>query len=189
MKILFRLFLLALAVAALASCNSKNELMPLNKGNLWIYYAERFDSLGNVYFSTYYYETIIGDSTIGNDKAFVKRNASMRSRSELLLNTKDGLSVLQKDSSKGIAFKYPLNVGETYINKDFDTVKLTASDKEITTKAGSFKCLEYEVKSSVFRQLYYVCPGVGIIRKDEYLLVDGADMPLMRSQLTKYVIN
>jgi hypothetical protein len=183
-SIIFGLILLVV----LSSCSEK-KIIPLENGNLWIYKAEQVDSVGNVLQSALLYHVVLSDSTINNEKYFERKNESAYGAPEFCINRPDGMYVYSQQNGAMYDYKYPVTLNEKFVRRGFDTATVTSLSEKVSTKAGDFTCLKYETTGKTIKEVCYICPGVGITVKEDYLISENGLRLLDRMELTKYFLN
>ena len=186
-------YLLFVVVAGLfiASCSDesstaptkeeKKAIMPLAVGNEWEYGITIHDEGGHnnsasLIIKVVGMEEIEGKSIyemlVGNENSY-------------LLLEEDGLYNYTKSGGKEyIEVKYPVAKGDTYIQNDAGnttTFTVESLDKQLETEAGIFTTIKYvgikideEAGEKYYDELYY-CPGVGMIKSEEYMTLDGEE--------------
>lgn len=146
------LFLLFIACSKDSPTDStaNNILMPLTIGNYWKY--ADIDSTRFTDKVQYYTIRVNRDTLINDIKYFIiNRDSSIINYQSLMLNRENGLNSVSDSGKPYLVYKYPVQVGEVFIN-GFDTrltnIKVISIDTLVKTNAGNFRCVHYQVKDT-----------------------------------------
>ena len=180
----------------------KAEFIPLAFGNRWEYKESEFNSDGKVTSSRMTFEEVKGifDTMFGRyfyidatDYALWVRNTP-KGNEDLAVVMDEETGELKVDGKPGVFFQYPVEKGATY-RVDYGTEEIPPSDikvVELTAKvkvpAGEFSCLKYEsyhVETDQLENVFFVCPGVGLIKMESYDETEQGQL-VMVSELTEY---
>jgi hypothetical protein len=168
------------------------ELMPLTVGNKWRYLSGLFNPPDTTIFEITRKMPVTIDSVTYDASAYIYyRQGGTKPEFEWLhWNGADGLywlgGVSGRDSLfiKKLGFKYPAEVGESWLVpilaysrsderfyiRDTLTFHVIATDEEIETPAGKFKCYVYKYRRrpapdvfAYWNYLLYYSPGIGSV--------------------------
>lgn len=183
--------------------NSNSEftgltLLPLKIGNEWVYDYKNNQS-GRTGLLTW---KITGSSVVGGKTVF-HLNQSLpvvgREQTLLLANRNNGLYAYGEISDGGVEtiysspriyLKYPLAVGERFVNWQGYSVKLIAEGKLINTGAGMFRTMKYFLYEDTIKVgvLFWVIDiGPAIMAKPS--IDQNSYLPLEISTLSRYTVN
>lgn len=154
MKKFFFLFFIGLAGCSKSSTNNDQSLLPLNKGNRWIYAVSIYNTVGNLVSEKK------DTSTFENWKAegVSSTNSEIRSNGEVFFKRTEKLDTFYIGANSLIWNGQNLS-GKTY-----------AIAFPGTEKIGDYNCFRcdqhhYDKNGKLFgKSVYYVQPGIGIVR-------------------------
>ena len=172
-------YLIIISIILLLNCcgnptePSKIErILPLNKGNIWIYqkyFIDSKDSLLDYGIDTIKVlsDTIVDDTRFSYIKYF-SRIFSLGYINDSLFSYVDPNYKLKHY----LIYTYPCNVGDLYLS-DFGLCNVENIDTTITVLAGKFKCIKYKFHATNergvgFEDYHYCSPGVGIIKIEHF---------------------
>jgi hypothetical protein len=176
------LLTLFIVLTLIAGCSkTKDEIIPLNVGNLWIYKTEKFDQNSNQDQPQYSSHCILKD-TIKFGELYYLFEGFLP-----WINKKDGLYVLAQDTVAELFLKYPAAVNDVYINKLKDSIIIKKTDEKVNVPAGNFTCYKYEVNNSAnttVTSYLYIAPGKGIVQIEDYGKSSDSDSTFLVSRTT-----
>jgi len=163
-------------------------ISPLDIGNKWVYQRSNYEADGSVLIRDTITVFILGDTLIDNEQWFAW--GVSEPAGEFFTNKTDGLWYRQKNvSTPGLAAKYPAEDGDTFTERHGDTVLVVSTNRIVTVPGGTFSCYEYMQPPSLsggltvrFRYLHEYCPGVGLIRMEQFI-TPGSDPEYLRYSL------
>ena len=199
MKSLLISFSIILLIISCDDNNSNDQpatesLFPIAVGNKWIYTTYSHDSNGDVITDPGYTQTdsnYISIKNIIDDVSYYLFDESRIAYPLSFVINNNIISIVEYDVRFGpisndpftelVTFKYPVKAGDEWTNSDSFAHKVIAVDSSITTPAGIFECILYEVDREETNTLFYyfVAPSIGIIRteiKDSGILIDSSDL-------------
>ena len=172
--------------------------LPLKISNEWVYNYKNSQT-GRTGLLTW---KITGSSVVGGRTVF-HLNQSLpavgREQTLLLANRNDGLYAFGEISDSGVEtvysspriyLKYPLTVGETFVNWQGYSVKLIAVGKLINTGAGMFNALKYFLYEDTIKVgiLFWVI-DVGPAIMEKLSISQDSSTPLEINTLSRYTLN
>ena len=173
----------------------KKEIMPLTVGNEWEYGID-FYKKGKYGNSSTLILKVMNMKEIEGDSIYemLLSEISGGSRSYSLLLEEDGLYNCTKSGSKNyMEVKYPVAKGDTYIQHDDGGAHkfiVESLYEEIETEAGTFTTIKYVNSASAneetgtgYYDVFYYCPGVGMVKNEEYMILSGGE-ELFRDVIT-----
>jgi hypothetical protein len=178
------------------------EMMPITRGNSWTYYVNYYCC------STNKHDLIINwtnvNWTVTNDTIINGKKWYGIPEVGLFRNDADGVyyGTFHSDTFyTGLFFKYPCNIGDVYcgsIDGENVTYCLRGMDY-ISVKAGKFFCYqygrtytsEYENKTYIYDETYYISPHNGYIMYENYRYVEGSSSPelIKKEELISFHLN
>ena len=196
MKTQFSILIFATALCFVA-CHETNEpsttvqqpthLIPFAKGNSWTYSRTDYDTLGNVR-STYPYPTkMLYDTVVGG----VVWHAMLDV--DLIVWYRDSTAGVIMYPPNKLVYKYPATSQDSFqyaFGPQY--LKVISTTERVQVSAGVFSCYTYLWKSEptdYWREYDYVCPGVGVIKKETYRASQtGEHLPWSISELSSYSV-
>ncbi len=166
-------------------------ILPLAAGNEWSGSYRIYDSTGAQTGSTTYIYHILEDTTVGTGgsalqywKMQLTLGSYIYTADDLYRNRDtDGLWVWFNYDAVGTAaaqwFKYPTAAGETYMAGENaeDSARVVSTSISVTVPHGTYLCHQYQIihYGLNYRRAenYYVAPGVGYIKYEEYYKPTG----------------
>lgn len=156
-----------------------DTIIPLKVNNEWNYSYQRYNYLNEV--------TYTSDTTLAISKdtiMFGLRRYKFNTFSSLFYDqawynqSTEGFQVVAdlpgfKDSI--VYFPYPPKLGYVYGLIKAYKWKITSIDTSIITPAGVYTCIVYRYDHLVAPVEYYVCPGVGIIKINEWYMTNPGE--------------
>ncbi len=147
----------------------ESSLMPLQEGNRWDYRSYSL-SPGNLKSAVREYHWKIVEPVLINGERYYRSfftQEGAEAPASVIRNTSNGLFIAFYDSTTQhfvapLLFKYPAREGEIY----FFGKEIAVSSATVTTPAGTFNCLAYQMTEGRFRITYYFAPGVGMVRSE-----------------------
>ncbi|MBM2815697.1 MAG: hypothetical protein HW421_2459 [Ignavibacteria bacterium] len=152
--------------------NQSNFIIPLKIGNSWNSKITELGSNGLVISTLNETDYILKDTVIGMHKVYCMKTIFNGIDNNLVsygLNKNDGLYSINIENGKVneyLWYKYPCKVGDIYFRHG-DTVKVEATDVEITVPAGKFRCVKYHLYHE-FPSYFYLCPGIGPVKQEHF---------------------
>jgi hypothetical protein len=151
-------------------------IMPLGIGSQWAYQRSNYDADGTIRVRDTISTYILGDTLIDSERWFVYGVASPAG--EFFTNKADGLWYRQKNvSTPGLYAKYPAQDGDIFIERNGDTVHVVSTNQAVEVPDGTFLCYEYMQpprfyagQTVRFRYRYDYCPGIGLIRMQQFII-------------------
>jgi len=172
-------YLIIISIIVLLNCcgnptePSKIErILPLNKGNIWIYqnyFIDSKDSLLDYGIDTIEVlsDTIVDDIRFSYIKYF-SRIFSIGYINDSLFSYVDPNYNLKHY----LIYTYPCKAGDFYLS-NFGICKVENIDTTISVQAGKFRCIKYKFYARMgagngFDDYHYCSPGVGLIKIEHF---------------------
>ena len=107
----------------------------------------------------------------------------------------DGVYVYNKyKEGWHIMIKYPVELGDVFVDNMDDTLTVESLDQEITTQLGSFKAIKYvcewRSENEVSQKRKYYVPGIGFVLRESVVLEgNGKERLYCLEELVKYRVD
>lgn len=161
-------------------------IWPLADGNEWQGTMKYYDLDGNLLNEAPLTFYILGDTMAENSKwyffgTYTDEPPKVGVSYWLLSNQSDGLHQIflpifdrepEYVPEDQLWFKYPTKVGDGYWVGDYDSITVRSVDYVVNAPQGTRRCILYEYYFPQGHRRYYIAPGVGIIRWEEYVSYD-----------------
>jgi hypothetical protein len=182
-----------LSAALLIACSfggpTKSEgdvIWPLAVGSEWQGTMKYYDLDGNLVNESPLTFFISDDTMVDNSKwyffgTYGEEPPKVGTSYWLLRNQADGLHQIflpiffrepEFEPDDQLWFKYPTRVGDGYWVSNYDSITVRSVDQIVNAPQGTRRCILYEYYFSQGHRRYYIAPGVGIIRWEEYVSYD-----------------
>lgn len=168
------------------------EIWPLKVGNQWAYENTELDSAGHVISVDTSVIAVEKDTMIQNERWYITTVNGARDP-EMFPGTTRSDGMWGWDGTSGLlAFKYPAAVNDTFMAGN-QVVIVESIHDTVTVPAGTFICYNYKwpepPSSSRPYQFYYLSPGVGLVKTEEYRKAAGGQIYLnIRMALISYAL-
>lgn len=160
-----------------SSSSANNGIWPLNKGYIWNYSVESYDTSGNVTITSSRSLLVATDTTVGGKTWY---GFSGTTAGTYYRNESDGLWVLHADT-QAVFFKYPDSTGDRW-EYHSDSVYVVTADTLVTTPANKYTCYEYRVThESLPVEDYYLSPGTGMVASTYYGITSSGRVYIAQS--------
>ncbi len=167
-----------------STSSANNGLWPLNKGNTWGYYAQSYDTSGNVTGTGSVSLLVATDTTVAGETWY---GFSGSISGTYYRNKSDGFNVLSADT-QALFFKYPDSAGDKWSFHSVSVYVVTA-DTSLTTPANTYACYVYRVMyESLPVEDYYVCPNVGLVASVYYGTTTSGRVCIVQSTVLTSVV-
>lgn len=176
MKSLLFIIQLMLTIFMVSSCNKANpvgpssgqQIWPLKVGDTWAYRLTYFDTTGAVNDTANATLVITSDTLFDGDTWY-----QINWQADFYTNKSDGLWMTQFQTTPNtvpilpqLLWKYPANAGDSY-----DSVTVESTNTSVTIPQGTYICYDYrDHYNSKPVSDNYLCPGVGRIATDFFLI-------------------
>jgi hypothetical protein len=166
-------FLSGLGCSTSTEPSSLPPLMPLAVGNKWIHTLFSYDTSGVLQHEWQDSIYISRDTLIDGERWYIRpvnRDLGAYTNRETgLWYRLLGPTITMEPQ---LVHKYPARIGDSYPFAGSDVQETVISlSQTVTTPAGSFSCLVYQVLDSTWmasKRLYFMAPGVGPVRYEQY---------------------
>ena len=166
----------ALALIVLAACSTasdepqgSDEIIPLAKGNYWIYETTTVDKEGNSGNSSLDTMRVIGSREVsskdGGSATWFEVYGFMVKDTILLKTRPDGLWMIDKLGREVHYYRTDIKRGETYERPPAFNIMLQDTNATVNTAAGKFSGLQYMERfgNAPSATTYYFAPGIGLV--------------------------
>lgn len=177
------------------------DIFPLKVGNSWTYLQTYYDTG----------DTISGTLSVTGEETYHGFHAYFYSLSGPVYNIDYysgpnvySVAATDKIHNPHISLHYPMNIGETFLldSASWDppyteTLKLIQNSELISTPAGVFNCVHFQLfsgnvlqsttDSTAIRDDYYA-PGIGLVRFRDYNMYNGKRYIYSTVELISYVV-
>lgn len=142
-----------------------DDLIPLKIGNYWVYENKRYTVSNLDSILSYYIDTMLVES-----KSFEGSKTLYNMKKEYTYSSEsDGIWMYFRNGNtiidKGLAFRFPSNVGDkNYLNGIGMQITTIAKDEIFKSDLGEFKCYRYFSTNSLNNIQHLICPKIGIMK-------------------------
>lgn len=166
------------------------QIWPLKIGNYWVFHITNFDSLGNTV-------SIVKDSMLVVEKVQLLCNLTgykmIEYRNDKYYGFTKAYNNLEGFWLEGggvcLMYSYPNDTGKS-IDNCYPEQFVISKNATITVSVGIFTCYHYSVESfyyGYFKQNAWLCPNIGLIKKEQYAKTKGGNAYLtFKQELISY---